>query len=54
MRLIWSGFLVAGLLIIAVSAFERQQTQAGGGGVVACEDGTPMPQPYPTPRPKTQ
>jgi hypothetical protein len=56
MRLIWSGFLVTGLLLIGMSAFERQRakTDLGAPGAVTCEDGTPMPQPYPTPRPKTK
>jgi hypothetical protein len=52
MRLILSGFLVTGLLLIGVSALERQHTreQLGAPAAVACEDGTPMPQPYPTPK----
>jgi hypothetical protein len=57
MRLFWAGFLMTGLLLIGLSTYDRRQ--AGDGvedGIVAtsAEDGSPMPNPYPTPQPKNQ
>jgi hypothetical protein len=55
MRLFWTGVLLTGLVLIGVSTYERQAaSDEGGGGVTMskAEDGTPFPQPYPTPTPK--
>ncbi len=55
MRVFWAGFLMTGLLLIGLSVYEGQQAtdeQLGMGIVTASEDGTPIPDPYPTPRPK--
>jgi hypothetical protein len=55
MRLFWAGFLVTGLLLIAVSAYEQREASARGEATPAAamaEDGTGFPQPYPTPTPR--
>jgi hypothetical protein len=53
MRVFWAGFLMTGLLLIGLSVYEGQQaTDEQLGIVTASEDGTPMPDPYPTPPPK--
>lgn len=60
MRLIWSGFLMTGLLLMGMSAYERRQMREGlvaqdeTGLVATSEDGSPMPSPNGTPRPYTQ
>jgi hypothetical protein len=54
MRLIWSSFLLTGLLMIGVSVYERREARdtqpryEDGGVIHASEDGM-LP---PTPRPK--
>lgn len=59
MRLIWSGFLMTGLLLIGTSVFERRQAArepvSAQEGVTASEDGTGFPSPNstPTPPPRT-
>jgi hypothetical protein len=55
MRLFWAGFLMTGLLLMGVSTYDRREARAEGeapSDVVASEDGTGFPQPYPTPKPK--
>ncbi len=55
MRVFWAGFLATGLLLIALSTYERQEASARGetaAPTAMCEDGTGFPQPYPTPTPK--
>jgi hypothetical protein len=55
MRVFWAGFLMTGLLLMAVSTYERREARARGEApseVTASEDGTGFPQPYPTPTPK--
>ena len=55
MRLLWTGFLMTGLLLIGVSTYERREALAGGVAPTSSslgEDGTGFPQPYPTPTPK--
>ncbi len=58
MRLFWVGFLTTGLLLIGLSAYDRRQitddAPASETAVTASEDGTPMPQPNPTPRSRLQ
>lgn len=60
MRLIWSGFLMTGLLLIGMSVFERRQAAqepvVTQGGVSSSEDGTGFPSPNstPTPPPRVQ
>ena len=55
MRIFWAGFLMTGLVLAGLSAYEGRQ--AGDEAVTseaivhASEDGTPMPHPYPTPSP---
>lgn len=54
MRVILVGFLLTGLLVIGVATYDRELASATGEAVpamAACEDGTPIPQPSPTPRP---
>ena len=56
MRLIWSGFLMTGLLLMGMSAYERRQMsredrQEEQGLVATSEDGSPMPSPNGTPKP---
>ncbi|MFN8091638.1 MAG: hypothetical protein U0599_05330 [Vicinamibacteria bacterium] len=57
MRLIWSGFLLTGLLMLGLSVYERRelrdaQSRYEDGGVIhASEDGMPFP-PTPTPGPR--
>lgn len=47
MRLIWTGFLLTGLLLTGLSAYESGQTREEPVTpmMVATEDGTPMPPP---------
>lgn len=57
MRLIWSGFLMTGLLLTGMSVYERRQMsqeerQEERGLVGTSEDGSPMPSPNGTPPPK--
>jgi hypothetical protein len=59
MRLIWSGFLLTGLLMIGTSVFERRQARpeaaeqetSGWVGMSAREDGGGWPSPNSTPTP---
>jgi hypothetical protein len=56
MRLIWSGFLLTGLLLMGLSIYERRELRHGqpryedGGVIHASEDGMMPPTPAPTPR----
>jgi hypothetical protein len=56
MRLLWAGFLMTGLLLIAVSTYESQSALDAQAAPTTTsslgEDGTGFPQPYPTPTPK--
>jgi hypothetical protein len=59
MRLIWSGFLLTGLLMVGLSVYERRelrrerpQHSEDGGPMYGSEDGIPYPPP-PTPVPRT-
>ena len=58
MRLFWVGFLTTGLFLIGFARYEgRQATDDAAtseGVFTASEDGTPMPQPYPTPKSRLQ
>jgi hypothetical protein len=59
MRLIWSGFLMAGLLLTGYSVYERRELrdesrQDETGLVATSEDGLPMPSPNGTPKPYMQ
>jgi hypothetical protein len=56
MRLFWAGFLMTGLFLVGLNAYERRQARDGSlmrDGIVTAsgEDGTPIPYPYPTPSP---
>ncbi|HSD67288.1 MAG TPA: hypothetical protein VLF95_11335 [Vicinamibacteria bacterium] len=53
MRVILVGFLLTGLLVIGVATYDRELASTTGEAVpamAACEDGTPIPQPSPTPK----
>ena len=59
MRIFWAGFLMTGLVLIGLDAYDRRQTgddPLARDGIVtySAEDGSPMPHPYPTPSPKTR
>ena len=58
MRLFWVGFLTTGLLVIGLSAYDRRQitddAAASEAVVTASEDGSPWPQPNPTPKSRLQ
>ena len=52
MRLFWSGFLMTGLLLVGLSAYEErlvtdEPSLPGAAEVSASEDGTGYPHPYP-------
>jgi hypothetical protein len=52
MRLIWSGFLMTGLLLMGMSAYERRQMredEPGRGPAPTAEGGLPFPIPTPSP-----
>ena len=54
MRLIWSGFLMTGLLLMGMSAYERRQMRDEGRGrglAPTAEGGLPFPNPNATPKP---
>ena len=55
MRLFWAGFLMTGLFLMGLNAYDRRQAKDEGlatDGIVCAssEDGTPIPHPYPTPK----
>ena len=53
MRVILVGFLMTGLFVIGLSVYDREVAVPSGGEVPAMvtnEDGTPIPQPSPSPR----
>jgi hypothetical protein len=56
MRHVWVGFLVTGLLLVGLNAYDRRQARDRGladdATVFAGEDGSPLPEPYPTPTPQ--
>jgi hypothetical protein len=54
MRLIWSGFLMVGLLLTGLSVYERREMPADQriSPALVSEDGTGFPNPNGTPRPK--
>jgi len=57
MRHFWVGFLVTGLFLIGLNAYERRQARGDfvpQDGIVTqtSEDGTPIPQPDPPPKKK--
>jgi hypothetical protein len=55
MRHFWASFLITGLILMGLNAYERRQARGGlatGAVAAASEDGTPIPQPDPTPVPK--
>jgi hypothetical protein len=57
MRLIWSGFLMTGLLLMGMSAYERRQMREEGRGrgpAPTAEGGFPYPNPNATPKPAGQ
>ena len=52
MRIIFVGFLIAGLIVVGLSTYDFGVTAAPeetASGMVTCEDGTPIPQPSPKP-----
>jgi hypothetical protein len=52
MRLIWSGFLMTGLLLMGMSAYERRQSMDERRGLTpTAEGGFPYPSPNGTPTP---
>jgi hypothetical protein len=52
MRLIWSGFLMTGLLLVGMSAYERRQAMEERRGLTpTAEGGYPFPSPNGTPTP---
>lgn len=50
MRWIWSGVLMAGLLLVLWSVFDKPQTVTPEPVQTCGEDGTPLPMPWPTPK----
>jgi hypothetical protein len=56
MRLIWSGFLMTGLLLVGMSTYERRQVRDDqrGGLAPTAEGGLPFPSPNGTPKPYVQ
>jgi hypothetical protein len=55
MRHFWVGFLVTGLFLVGLSAYERRQARGqfvvqDGTVAATSEDGTPIPQPDPPPK----
>jgi hypothetical protein len=55
MRLIWSGFLMTGLLLVGMSVYERRHVSEERAGLApTAEGGYPFPNPNGTPRPYVQ
>jgi hypothetical protein len=55
MRIFFTGFFMAGLVLIGYSVYERREARAEGevvAPVMSNEDGTGFPYPYPTPTPR--